>query len=229
MAAEAAERLGDRVDQLVKQSMARHIVRNMGSGIYNTFVKPQLTKEARECPVMLIWQLLAEARKVSEVDLSKRYTALLQPQRAKTVAGLTALYQHQIDEETELRMHEFVTDKKAQPLKEAFLELGCEYPVLLTKIEIAWQGAKDDPPAALNLVKAEIVSFFSTQQEGPKYTPAGGPSRHHMHLVHLQLPGCYRQAGSWDLMLLIRCAGSSNPGAVAHMVRSANSAMTQGL
>ena len=118
MTAEAAERLGDRVDQLVKQSMARHIVRNMGSGIYNTFVKPQLTKEARECPVMLIWQLLAEARKVSEVDLSKRYTALLQPQRAKTVAGLTALYQHQIDEETELRMHEFVTDKKAQPLKE---------------------------------------------------------------------------------------------------------------
>ena len=175
MTAEAAERLGDRVDQLVKQSMARHIVRNMGSGIYNTFVKPQLTKEARECPVMLIWQLLAEARKVSEVDLSKRYTALLQPQRAKTVAGLTALYQHQIDEETELRMHEFVTDKKAQPLKEAFLELGCEYPVLLTKIEIAWQGAKDDPPAALNLVKAEIVSFFSTQQEGPKYTPAGRP------------------------------------------------------
>ena len=74
--------------------MARHIVRNMGSGIYNTFVKPQLTKEARECPVMLIWQLLAEARKVSEVDLSKRYTALLQPQRAKTIVGLTALYQH---------------------------------------------------------------------------------------------------------------------------------------
>ena len=60
-------------------------------------------------------------------------------------------------------MHEFVTDKKAQPLKEAFLELGSDYPVLLTKIEIAWQGAKDDPPAALNLVKAEVVSFFSTQ------------------------------------------------------------------
>ena len=189
LAKEAAEQLGSDTDPLVKQSLSHYLVQNMGLQTYNTYVKPHLTKEEREDPILIIWQLLSEARKVSEIDLSRRYTALLQPTKATNIAGLTALYQQQIDEETELRLHDFVTDKKAQPLKEAFLELGSNYPVLLTKIEIAWQGAKDNPPAALNLVKAEIVSFFSTQQEGPLavggytqgplavggYTPAGRP------------------------------------------------------
>lgn len=176
MAPDEAATLSEGVDVLVQQAMARHLTKNMGTGVYNTFVKPQLSKEARECPIMLIWQLLAEARKVSEIDLSTRYTALLQPQKARTIAGLTALYQHQVDEEAELRLHEFVTDKKARPLKEALLELAWYYPVLQTKIEIAWQGAKANPIAALDLAKAEVVSYFSTQPEGPQSDPADRPS-----------------------------------------------------
>ena len=82
-----------------------------------------------------------------------------------------ALYQQQIDEETELRLHSFVTDSKAKALKEAFLELSSNCPVLLTKIESAWQGERHNPPAALDLVKTEVVSFFSTQPAGPEYTP----------------------------------------------------------
>ena len=161
----AAVQLGCNTDPLVKQALAQYLTKNMGTAVYNTFVRPQLTKEDRECPIMLIWQLLAEARKVSEVDLSRRYTALLQPQRATTMAQLTTLYQQQIDEEMELRLHDFVTDRKCKSLKEAYLELSWNYPVLQTKLEIAWNGSRHDPPAALNLVKAEVVSYFSTQPE----------------------------------------------------------------
>ena len=120
---------------------------------------------------MIIWQLLSEARKVSELALSKRYSAFLQPQRATTIAELTALYQQHIDEETELRLHEFVTDRKSHHLKEAYLVLCSNYPVLLTKIEIAWQGSSSSPVEALDLVKAEVVTYFSTQPEAPPSKP----------------------------------------------------------
>ena len=170
-----ATRLGSDIDPLVGQSLSNYLVKNMGLHTYQTYVKPHLTKEERECPILIIWQLLSEARKISEIDLSNRYTALLQPTRATSIAQLTALYQQQIDEETELRLHSFVTDGKAKALKEAFLELSANYPVLLTKIEIVWQGERDNPPAALDLVKAEVVSFFSTQPAGPEYTPATRP------------------------------------------------------
>ena len=130
---EAAAELGRDIEPLVKQSLAQYLIRNMGAAVYTTYVKPHLAKEERECPIMLIWQLLSEARKVSEIDLSARYTALLQPTPATSIAGLTAMYQQQIDEECELRLHEFITDRKAKPLKEAFLQLASNYPVLLTK------------------------------------------------------------------------------------------------
>ena len=87
------------------------------------------------------------------------------------------MYQQQIDEECELRLHEFITDRKAKPLKEAFLQLASNYPALLTKIEIAWQGANlaHNPVEALDLVKAEVVSFFSTQPAGQENTPVSRP------------------------------------------------------
>lgn len=175
MTKEAAAGLGSGIDPLVKQSLARHLVNNMGTGVYNTYVQPHLTKEERECPIIIVWQLLSEARNVSEVDLSIRYTALLQPKPATSIAALTTMYQGQVDEEAELRLHGFITDKKAQPLKEAYLQLSANYPVLLTKIEIAWQAAKQHPATALDLVKAEVVSFFSTQPAGPGYVPAEKP------------------------------------------------------
>ena len=112
---------------------------------------------------------------MSEVDLSARYTALLQPKPATSIATLTTMYQRQVDEEAELRLHEFVTDKKSQSLKEALLQLSSNYPVLLTKIEIAWQAAKQHPATALDLVKAEVISFFSTQPAGPTHVPADKP------------------------------------------------------
>ena len=127
---EAAAELGRDIDPLVKQSLAQYLVKNMGTAVYTIYVKPHLTKEERECPIMIIWQLLAEARRVSEIDLSARYTALLQPTPATSIAGLTAMYQKQIDEECELRLHEFITDRKAKPLKEAFLQLASNYPAV---------------------------------------------------------------------------------------------------
>ena len=175
MSKEAAGGLGCGIDPLVKQSLARHLIDNMGIAIYNTYVQPHLTKEERECPITIVWQLLSEARNVSEVDLSARYTALLQPKPATSIATLTTMYQRQVDEEAELRLHEFVTDKKSQSLKEALLQLSSNYPVLLTKIEIAWQAAKQHPATALDLVKAEVISFFSTQPAGPTHVPADKP------------------------------------------------------
>ena len=104
---EAAAQLGSDTDPRVNHSLphndSHYLTQNMGLQIYNTYVKPHLTKEEREYPILVIWQLLSEARKVSEIDLSRRYTALLQPTKTTTIAGLTALYQKQIDEETELR------------------------------------------------------------------------------------------------------------------------------
>ena len=161
MTKEAAAGLGSGIDPLVKQSLARHLVNNMGTGVYNTYVQPHLTKEERECPIIIVWQLLSEARNVSEVDLSIRYTALLQPKPATSIAALTTMCQGQVDEEAELRLHGFITDKKAQPLKEAYLQLSANYPVLLTKIEIAWQAAKQHPASSQDSeIKPETMQIF---------------------------------------------------------------------
>ena len=178
MTKEAAANIDFDIDTLVKQSLAPYLTRNMGATVYSTYIKPHLTKEERECPIMIIWQLLSEARKVSELALSKRYSALLQPQRATTIAGLTAQYQQQVDEETELRLHEFVTDRKSHHLKEAYLVMCSNYPVLLTKIEIAWQASISSPVEALTMVRAEIVTYFSTQPEArsSKPLPSNAPA-----------------------------------------------------
>ena len=49
MTKEAAATIGSDIDALVKQSLAPHLIRNMGTAIYSTYVKPHLTKDEREC------------------------------------------------------------------------------------------------------------------------------------------------------------------------------------
>ena len=100
---------------------------------------------------------------MSELDLSVRYTDLVAHTRAKMLAELNLLYQRQLGEEDELRKHDFVTDRKAKHLKEAYLTMAWHLPVLQTKMEIAWNEHRNDHPVALMHVKAVIVTYFTTQ------------------------------------------------------------------
>ena len=94
-------------DPLVAMALAKHLTNNMGTNTFHKYVRSQLEKGERECPILIAWQLLAEARKVSELDLAKRYVKLLQPTKPRTPTQLTAAYQVQADEEEELIMQGF--------------------------------------------------------------------------------------------------------------------------
>jgi len=169
---EAAAEVGRYTDPLVARAMLSSLRKNMGTGTYDTYVKPHLTKQERECPILVAWQILSEARKVSEVDLSKRYTAVLEPARASTVAQLAAVHQQHVDETAELRLHGFVPDAKAPHLKEALLKMVTNFPVLITKIELEWQKHKQDPAVALQSVHKEIAGYTTMH--------AGDADRGHM-------------------------------------------------
>ena len=107
MTREQAAQHAEDTDPLVSMALAKFLTNNMGTQTYHKYVRSQLDKSERECPIMIAWQLLAEARKVSELDLAKRYVKLLQPTKPRTPQQLTAAYQTQVDEEEELIMQGF--------------------------------------------------------------------------------------------------------------------------
>jgi hypothetical protein len=107
MTRDTASQYSEDTDPLVSMALAKHLTTNMGANTYQKYVRSQLGKSERDSPILIAWQLLAEARKVSELDLAKRCVKLLQPTTPRTPQQLTVAYQAQIDEEEELIMQGF--------------------------------------------------------------------------------------------------------------------------
>ena len=168
MTRDTASQYSEDTDPLVSMALAKHLTTNMGANTYQKYVRSQLGKNERDSPILIAWQLLAEARKVSELDLAKRYVKLLQPTTPRTPQQLTVAYQAQIDEEEELIMQGFACKCRTREVhfKKALLDMCDKFGVLQTRIEIAWHENKGDQTAALQSVKQEIVDFCATQPGG---------------------------------------------------------------